>query len=330
MRVGTVCYDTVQGIGIMAKQFYDEGIVTDPVVVAHGRRPAQGWYPDAYQMTNVRDLDQQLEALAVLSQCDVCIFFETPFIPGIIARLRAKGVRSVLVPMHECTPKDHEAPDLYLCPSETEYRLFPKHKSHLVQIPVYLSNWRRRGEIRTFVHNAGHGGLKGRNGTAEVCEAIKLITRPCKFILRSQEQKFNVASTTVVEVDQRIGTVPHYQLYQEGEAFVFPEHFQGQSYPLEEAYAAGMVVMALDRPPMNNWLPRPALIPVTRTWRDSIGSRFYTYDAFASSPEVIAKSIDALVGIDSTYYGDLAMEWAKRNTWHQWKQRYRTLLESVC
>ena len=38
--------------------------------------------------------------------------------------------------------------------------------------------------------------------------------------------------------------------------FVFPEKFNGLSLPLQEARAAGMLVLATDRFPMNTWLPR--------------------------------------------------------------------------
>lgn len=332
MRVGTVCYDTMQGIGIMAKQFYDAGIVTDVVVVEHGRRPSQGWYPDALRITNLRDPQQQLEAVAALSECDVCLFFETQFIPGIVSRLKAKGIKSALIPMHECTPRDHERPAMYLCPSDTEQKLFSGYGTPCfqVQIPVYLDAWKLRGEVRTFVHNAGHGGLKGRNGTAELIEALKHVTKPCKLILRSQDRAIVIGDPGVVQVSQTTGTVPHNELYAEGEAFIFPEHFQGQSYPLEEAYAAGMYTMALDRPPMNKWLPREGLIPVASLRTDRVGSNYFEYMSFTSSPTLIAKAMDDAVGKDVAAYSKAARSWACKNTWGTLDGVYRNYLGTLC
>src|SRR5688572_26150707 len=126
MRVGSVVFSTEQGIGILAKSFWDHGILTDVIVLAHGRRPDHlEWYPDQPYCKSTSKL--HVMGMDLIDKVDVLLFFETPFCWQLIDYARSKGKRTVLMPMHECMPKVLPAvPDLFLCPSLLEYQIYMK------------------------------------------------------------------------------------------------------------------------------------------------------------------------------------------------------------
>ncbi len=364
MRVGTLCYATCQGLGYLAKNFVDNGVVTDPFVVLHRHHPNQlDWYPDAPQALinklSMPEVKAQLKDF--ISKMDVMLFFETPFDWSLIPLCREMGVKTVVEVMHECMPESIPfQPDLWLCPSMLDFECFSgvdrdflKHalkfnpydpptgatRCAYLPVPVDWVKWRQRTKAEVFVHNAGHGGLKGRNGTKELLEAIPLVKSPAKFIIRTQEslRGLNPALT-----DSRVHfvgrTVPWNELYEEGDVFCFPEHFNGLSLPLQEARAAGMLVMATDRFPNNDWLPffpqdgpsSSPLIPVSGTRKNRIGPPYREFDEALIDPKDIAERIDAWYGQDIADYSLSGKQWAEENGWTILKPKYLKVLEDLC
>ena len=328
MRVGTVCYATAQGLGVLAKAFYDHGVITDPVIVRHGSRPTHPeWYPPGTPSVGGDEIRAAVGRM--LDRVDAMLFFETPFRWELIADCRAKGVASVLMPMYECMPRVLPLhPDLILNPSALDQRHYPEGVQ--VTVPVTAATWRPRGDaVRTFVHNAGHGGLRGRNGTAELIEAWPHVSPDARLILRSQEN-LTVEQTRALRkcgnVDIRIGTAPHAQLYMEGQAFVFPEKFNGLSLPLQEAHAAGMVVVATDRFPNNTWLPKGPLVRSVASRPASISPRLMSFSEAVVDPEDIALKINSLLGTDPSEYGNAGRDWGRANDWAVWGPKYRGII----
>lgn len=320
MRVGTLAYATEQGLGYLAKSFVDAGVVTDVLVVVHGKRPTFPWYPGSPHLHDVRD------AAAIVKFCsglDAMLYFETCFNYVAMRALMSRGVRTVLMPMHECTPKDHPVPDAYVAPSLLEADLYD---CPLVPVPVE-EPWKERGVVKTFVHNAGHGGLKGRNGTDVVLEAVRHLRKPTRLIVRSQDELpwFRNYRVGDVHVTCEVGSVARTDLYSVGEAFVFPEKFNGLSLPLQEAYASGMLVIAADRRPINAWLPREPLVPCT-TYRDSVGPRFHEYDRADMDPRELAAAMDRWNGADVSEFSARGRAWAQENSWEKLKPKYLEVL----
>lgn len=310
MKVGTLCFTSDQGLSYLARDFYTHGIITHPVILAHGRRTDHPeWYPAG---TSFVGNYRAPEVFDHLSKCDVVLFFETPFDWQLIPRLREAGVRTVLMPMIECMPDPLPTiPDLLLCPSwldlqwadqyrkgksvtcdkcgityawaslgyskircpncwdnDTETKLYQQGVTFL-PVPVNVP-WRQRTRCEVFIHNAGNGGLRGRNGTRQIIDAMLYIKSPIKLILRSQEGTW---MTNDNRVELRIGHQSQETLWDDGDCFLFPEKFNGLSLPLQEARAAGMLVMATDRFPMNTWLPQQIGCPAC----DSEGSLMYQW-----------------------------------------------------
>lgn len=354
MRIGTLAYATEQGLGYLAKSFYDAGVVTDVCVVAHGRRPEQPWYPGAMRIDNLRQACNVLGKF--LPSIDVMLFFETCFHYQAMEACRALGIPTVVMPMYECTPKDHPQPDAWLSPSLLDYQYYgvwdAKHPIPKVEpfqlyyfnaavqkcawtpVPVEVP-WKERTHARVFVHNAGHGGLKGRNGTAEFIAALKHVTKPIEVLLRSQDPlpgfaekdcKLRIGEATVFV---RIGSVPREDLYSQGDVFVFPEKFNGLSLPLQEAFASGMLVMATDRFPNNWYLPTEPLIGVRKYVEDRISPRCNAFKSAVVDPLEIARTMDWWYGRGIAHYSHEGRAYAEANSWKALKPRYEATLAGL-
>jgi hypothetical protein len=373
-------FTTDQGLGVLAKSFHDHGVVTDVMTVAHGRRPEHPeWYPGAPRLTDLRAPSQRSAARAFCRSVDAMLFFETPFMWDLFPFCREHGVRTYLMPMHECMPTQlPERPDVMLCPSPLDLRLYvadylrpqaekgplpflpwdgsiPGTPAYLTPVPVDTDRikWRRRETAEVFVHNAGHGGLKGRNGTHELVTALRYVKSPVKLILRAQDRpcgELLTYSTILhigkVTVDYRYGTCPADELYSEGDVFLFPEKFNGLSLPLQEARAAGMLVMCGDRFPMNAWLPRrwsppppvgdndwadlepewEPLIPVRSYRKGRVSPRCNEYDEAVFDPRDVAAKIDEWYGRDVSAYSNSGLEWARSMSWEVLGPKYKEVL----
>ncbi len=340
MKIGSFVYATDQGLGILAKSFFDAGVVTDVCVIRHGRHTTHDdWYPGMPQVTNLRDPQQMRMMRDFCRNMDAMLFFETPFVWDLVNACRDDGVKTSLMPMFECEPTQLPAtPDLFINPSHLDQQYYPSG----IHIPVPVEyGWKKREKAIEFVHNSGHGGLKGRNGTAEVVEAMKYVKSGARLTLRAQESSrqywaggelrdANDQPTSLSpNIDLRIGTFPYETLFLEGDVFLFPEKFNGLSLPLQEARAAGMLVMCGDRFPMNQWLPKEPLIPVAQYVRDRIGPPYNEYDRACFDPKAIAAKIDEWFGMDISEYSESGRAWAEGMSWAALKPKYTQVLEEL-
>lgn len=328
MRVGTLCFATDQGLGILAKSFYDHDIVTDVLVIRHGRHPEHDeWYPDSPRIGNLKSREDIKTIEDFCSSMDVMLFFETPFLWSLLNYCHVEGVATALMPMYECTPSVLPAqPDQFICPSLLDLRYFP-NRSTFIPVPVPDSiKWRQRTRAEVFIHRAGHGGLAGRNGTAEVIEAWKYVKSDIRLVLYSQGQIQSKGLDPRIEL--RIGTLPYETLWDDGDVLLFPERHNGLSLPLQEAYAAGMLVMAGDRFPMNTWLPREPLIPIAKYTRHRIGPPYLEYDRAEYDPLIIASKVEEWYKKDISALSLTGKEWGEMNSWKVLKPLYLNLLES--
>jgi len=303
---GSIVLATEQGLGYLAKDFYDNGIIDIVFVWPHSTRTNHyEWYEN-----RVSSVDELLEV------CDTLIFFETAFDWTVIKKARERGVKTILMPMYECTPSPLPYhPDTIICPSKLDLDYYQEGREVVVPVSV---KWKQRDTARVFVHNAGNGGLGGRNGTKELLEAMKYVKSPIKLIVRSQTP---IKEYNDLRIEYRIGTFD--DIWNEGDVFVFPEKFNGLSLPLQEAFASGMLVMCGKRYPMTEWLPNEPMIPVLKYTKESIARQF---DCAQYDPVMIAKTIDEWYNYDITAFSLLGKTFNENNNWSVWKEKYKTLL----
>jgi hypothetical protein len=312
-RVGAFVFATEQGIGYMAKEFYDNGLLDEVVIHRHSTRENHlEWYPN-----------HKTDIVEFFKSIDILLIFETPFVWKNIPLARDYGVKTVLIPMYECTqfPFPYE-PDEIWCPSALDYQHYKekgKENIKLVQIPVE-AKWKLREKAFTFVHNAGNGGLGGRNGTSELLQAMEFVKSPIKLIVRSQAHEYKSKDERITFVNK---SVSKEELWEEGDVFVFPEKFNGLSLPLQEAYASGMLVMATNRFPNTEYLPNGPLIRVDHFRQDRYAVKF---ESACINPKDVASQIDSWYAKDIKDYSLKGKEYNEKNSWKAQKEVYEKLL----
>ena len=305
MLKGAVIYAVESGLGRQAKQFFDHGIFSEILIQSHSHFTNHyEWYPD-----RVKTFDE------LLNKCKEIWFFETPFEWKYIIRAREKGVKTVLFAMYECTHNPLPYfPDVILGGSVMEKEVFG---AKVLTVPVEMK-WIKHSRTRVFIHNAGHLGLGGRNGTRELIDALKWVKSPIKMIIRSQVS----ITCNDPRVEVRVGDFPYETLFNEGDVFVYPDKFGGSCLPLQEAYASGMLVMASDRYPTNTWLPKEPLIPIKGYRKEKI---FKEFNSAIVDPKDIAKTIDEWYDKDIEKYSFMGKKWGQDNSWKKLKYLYEAI-----
>jgi len=298
--IGAVVFSTTQGLGYLAKDFHDNGLLDKVLIFPHSNRPSNPeWFKNQRPFSE-QNISWLLEDLKVL------LIFETAFDLRVVRAAKQMGIKVVLIPMYECTPYPLPySPDIILTPSALDTQYFEEGRG--VVIPSQ-SKFRLREKAKVFVHNSGNGGLGGRNGTREVLEAMKYVTSPIKLIVRQQEGSLS-SNDPRIEFQR---SVPRETLYDEGDVFLFPEKFNGLSMPLQEAFSAGMLIMCGKRFPMTEWLPLDPMIPVKSYHKEMIAREI---DVADYDPKVIASVIDYWYDKDISEFSKMGRKWAKKNTW---------------
>lgn len=299
---GAVVLATEQGLGRQAKQFYEHGVFDIALLRMHSVYTNHTeWYPN--QVNSFEEL---------LDKCDTIFFLETPFDWSYIVKARDRGVKTVMFAMYECTPNPmHYWPDVICGGSIMEKEEYDQPVT-VINVPVPDEIvWKERKRAKIFVHNAGHGGLGGRNGTKELIEAIPMVQSEAKFIIRSQFPVKIPYDDPRIEV--RVGDFPYESLFSEGDVFIYPDKFGGSCLPLQEAHASGMMVMASNRHPSNTWLPTEPLIPIQGYKTERIVS--HPFQSAIVSPSDIAKTIDEWFDKDITEYSIRGKKWGEENSW---------------
>jgi len=337
-RVGMLCYGTEQGLSYLAKSFYDAGVIDEVLLInytAKGTRPMHPeWYPNAISIGSVRPmtgegLDQVLDSL------DIMLFFETPFDWDFPARCSSYGVKTVCMPMHEWYPQGKaDVFDLMLCPSKLDQDYFPG--SPLFQPPVDPKTWQLRTEACRFVHNAGNIGHRFHKGTLEVLKAVKHIKSDLTLTIRVQDTEYFkqlIRQTPEVEKDPRVtierGSIPYEDLYHTHDVAVVPEKFNGLSLPLQEARAAGLLVMTTDRYPANTWLPKDPLIPVASVHKARVSGGCLEFEESVVDPKMVALMMDTWYEENLRDYSLSGLEWARANSWEVKKPLLLEMLEGL-
>jgi glycosyltransferase involved in cell wall biosynthesis len=323
MRVGSLVYATEQGLGILARSFVEHGIVTDPYVVIHPSHETHlEWYKGA-RSTRIRPVSRDVNEWA--TSLDLLLCFETPFDWMLFPWCRRHNVKTALVTMYECTPETMPTePDMFFCPSTLDARYFNHKKSMHLPIPVDVQ-WRQRKRALKYVHHAGHGSFRDRNGTHRLIESLRFVKKPIDLLIRSQREDEqlgqmitdNVGKNTAFRgnVSLKIGTVPYENLWTNADVFVFPETFNGLSLPLQEARAAGLLVIATDRFPMNEWLPTEPLVTPQTYNRAKIGGPYNSFEEAVIDPAALAAKLDEWYDRDISDYSLDGAKWASENSW---------------
>lgn len=336
MRIGTVCYATHQGLGYLAKSFYDAGVITEVVVWRHphGDRPSHmEWYPQG----TVELTKRPFSGLAIedfLAKVDVCLFFETPFCWDFVKRCYKRKVKTAIIPMYEWFLQNPPCVfDKFINPSLLDQDYFPH--GEFIPIPVDSSTWSLRTTANRFLHNGGNLGCRGHKGTLELMQAMKHVKSNLHLTIRSQDSaglRRLISQVPEIATDRRVkfefGNIPYENLFDGYDVLVAPEKFNGLSLPLQEAHAAGLGVITTDRYPTNTWLPKEMLIPCNEYRKAQTMRGHLEFDEAVVDPVDIAQTLDNWYGKHIEQFSLVGLAYAQANSWGVLKRRYLSALES--
>lgn len=345
MRIGAIGYATEQGLGHLMKWFYDNGVTTDPVIFTHNKHQNHfDWYPaHTPRLFPRQSFGSNKTVSDLVDQVQVFLFFETPFDWSFISLCRQRGVKTVLVPMYEWTPREWPVkPDAVFCPSKLDQDYFQAEfptASPYLPIPVDHTTWQYRTCARRWLHNAGNIGHREHKGTRQLLEAVPYVkSSEWRLTVRAQDSK---ALQSILEgcpeaaTDKRVTIenhpIPYANLFNNYDVYIAPEKFNGLSLPLREAYAAGLLVQTTDRYPHNTWLSRPPLIHVSKYQCACISRNYREFYEAIVDPKDIAAKIDSLIGSDISGYSIQARQWANDNSWEKlkpvWLEEFKAVVE---
>ena len=342
--IGMICYATEQGLGYLAKSFFDAGVTTKALLFDHpnGRPTRTDWYPEGTPVVRKRPFltHERRTLLEFLSGIDVLLCFETPFDWQLLPTCRAKGIRTVLVPMHEWYLEHPPFQfDAFVNPSRLDRDIFG---GPFLPVPTPGIEWQRRSTALRFLHNAGHIGSRCHKGTLEVLRAMRYVGSPIELTVRCQSQEIHrlierecrsVLSDPRIRLEVR-EDVPREKLFEVHDVYVAPEKYNGLSLPLQEAFCAGMAVLTTDRYPTNTWLPESdpgsgarLLTPTSGTNRVRAWPGHLIVDESVVSPEDVAKAIDGIYGRSIERTSDLGLEYSRSTSWDAVRDQWIAAIE---
>jgi hypothetical protein len=222
--------------------------------------------------------------------------------------------------------------DQFICPSLLDLDYFPE-RSEFIPIPVETKYWKQRTKAERFVQNGGNIGCRGHKGVLELLRAVPYIESDLKLTIRSQvgdelgklvREAWGHRQFPNVTIE---GYQHNYEDQWDGQdVMVAAERRNGCSLPLQESYAAGMVVMTTDRYPMNTWLPREPMFPFASVECVSEGGHI-EHDLVTVEPKAIAAKMDEWYGAPIDKYSLAGLEWARKHSWEALRIKWT---EAIC
>lgn len=204
---------------------------------------------------------------AMLPRIDTLLVLETPYDPRVYDWAREADVMTVCVAMPEYDIPERWGADIIVNPTDYLHDRLPPG-AIVFPWPVDTASviFRARTEARTFLHIVGQPCAQDRNGTKLVIDAFRAMPDR-RLIVRSQVSVVKGVKHAK-NIEYRVGNPTLEELYDDGDVLVYPRRYAGQSLVMQEAQAAGLPLVCLDREPDRGWTLSPALIPahVKNTW----------------------------------------------------------------
>jgi glycosyltransferase involved in cell wall biosynthesis len=220
--------------------------------------------------------EEQLRAL--LSKVRGIIFFETygTWHPLLLKVAKELGVKSVCVPTWEWfRGKDPiwKLCDFFACPTRFTVGIVEGYGwKNAVYLPwtLDLSRFAARkitGPGRLFIHNAGLVDPDDRKGTRDAIRAFKKVKRDdIRLIVRMQKEAALPPLDSRIEL--QVGNVANpEELYATGDVAIQPSKMEGIGFMVIEPVCAGLPVITINYPPMNEFVRQPEMLAKLRWFR---------------------------------------------------------------
>lgn len=274
-----VCCAT--GLGITALEFYTHlpfarWLVVENQLYGVDRRVLDERCEIGTASMGAAALDRWLDGL------DTVFAIQYGYLPGLWARAKRRGIRTVLTPNAEAfVPANPEMSsiDLFIAPTRDCAELLHQTgfggRTCFIPRPVDTDRFRFRRRERASVFLHSQGTAYRRKGTDLVLEAAR----------RCPEVPFVIHHQTAIEGAcpdnvRLVGAVdaPE-ELYLYGDVAVQPSRYEGVGRSIQEAMSCGLPTITTDAPPMNEFpSERRFCIPARSTSIAPAGRPFASWD----------------------------------------------------
>ena len=345
MRLGVIGYQSRTGIGVMINDFAEKLGAVAQLVIPHDTaeflEPSSDrdfikcdtWSPPRGAIKRFAEL------------VDVAITVESDWGGEVFPILREKGVKVVLLPMFEwwnpSLPMNRYV-DLFICTTQQCYKGVGFKNKVFIPCPIdseKIKYRQRTGMPKLFIHNAGNLGIGGRKGTLEVARAFTKVKKDVRLKINSQVP-LPAEVSQVVDSDDRISvSVENFDnyadLYKEGDVIIYTPHYDGQALVSAEAMMAGMPVISINAPPMDeHWkiykgLSAPMFVKVKSTENaQTLNPKSLCHHV---DEEALAETIDLAASFRMESYSESNRKIAVQCfSWDVCLPVYRHYLEVVC
>jgi len=321
------------GLGMLAWEFYTnlQEYITKVLVIHNGSYQC---FPERFNQWKYYTQGQLVPKVLedFLDNIDILLAIETPYNWFAFTLAKYKKIKTVLIPMFECNDKVLEVyPSLIACPSMLEYESFKNEPSKLEIIPLPINRkrllYKNRKKAMVFKHHVGHAGLAGRTGTNELLKAIPLVkNRNIKFIINSQVEIPRIQDERLII---KIGNIKNYwDLWNEGDIYIFPTNQEMISMPLNEALSVGMPVLTTEFDYFKSFLPQKWFIKPEEITKVKLHQRFMNF-AVKLDIEKIAQKIDEFAEKDISEDSKIANRLAEEISWEKLRPKWVKLFESL-
>lgn len=345
MKLGLIARGDNTGLGHQTKMYFDwlkpaKTLLIDFSEVNKQMGKDTKFYPTRFPGARICGGYPTIEDLEwLLAGIDVVFTAETPYNHELFDLARQRGVKSVLHYNFEFLGNlqdDLPFPDLLLAPSmwrvEEVQKLAKEHGVRWAYLPLGVDRqmfpFRHRNKAETFVHCGGIPAHKDRNGTLILLDALKYVTQPMEVKIFTQGKLPRPSIADCVKLEVIEGEIDDNKAFYDGDVFVFPRKYGGQSLPLNEALSSGLAVLMSDCLPHSSFLHPASLLPC----RDGETIRAKAViDVYEADPRILAQRMDDLVR-NPELVSELSRhsdKLAQNIDWHTLVDRYDELFHGI-
>lgn len=335
MKLGLIVRANNRGLGIESWEFYKhlKPYKTLAVCLACDEEETLKRFPDAKISRGMVKEDDY----CYFQDCDAVLSFETFYNDRAVERSREFNPHPIYIlnPNYEQQCNYYIA-DKLIVPTVWNFDNWIGAEKNYLPVPVNreLLPFERKTKAKVFVHNAGTQLGDDRNGTLIVLEAMRYVKSEIKLILRVQNLTQILYNKVIglARGDKRIvldarPLENYWDLWREGDVFIYPRIYAGLALPTNEAMSRGILVAMTDMNPQNEYLPEELLIKPKFVKEIQMARPI---EACEVDPIEVAKKIDWLAGLNEEEVGKLSDRMdlvAQCWDWKILKEKYLNLIQ---
>ena len=300
MTIGLLSYtNRTSGIGLLATDSI-KWLGVDSMLSVWSVKGQEHWLPN--QVTcRTPDNDSLIRYLDTYKP-DALLGFETMFREAVYYECRKRGIKTILVIMHESYRPELPI-DLLVCPTQAAYNKVVEPNKVYFPWPIDIDSFpidNTARETPKYLHICGHGMRNNRRQTDVVIAGFLMADIPTTLTVRCQRDWRKVYGDVVSpKIRFELANLPDPRdLYVGHDVLVQPDAYAGYNRVLYEAQAVGLDVITTDAPPMDecetDWLIVPSkevyLSPKPSLSCAEAGRTFNT-TAYIVSPESVADAV---------------------------------------